>query len=77
MPPPALVVEVMSPSQANAARDYRYKRSEYSRTRHPGLLIVDPGTAQIAVLTLVNGFLKQPSCKTTRRAPQYCFPPST
>ena len=29
MPPPRLVVEVVSPGQENADRDYRYKRSQY------------------------------------------------
>ena len=30
MPPPLLVVEVVSPGKKNADRDYRYKRSEYA-----------------------------------------------
>jgi len=30
MPPPVLVVEVVSPGTTNEARDYRYKRSEYA-----------------------------------------------
>jgi Uma2 family endonuclease len=30
MPPPLLVVEVVSPGKENADRDYRYKRSEYA-----------------------------------------------
>jgi Uma2 family endonuclease len=29
MLPPALVVEVVSPGQANRERDYRYKHTEY------------------------------------------------
>lgn len=30
MPPPALVVEVVSPGTVNEEQDYRYKRSEYA-----------------------------------------------
>ncbi|MDX2241264.1 MAG: Uma2 family endonuclease [Leptolyngbyaceae cyanobacterium bins.302] len=30
MPPPLLVVEVVSPGKTNEDRDYRYKRSEYA-----------------------------------------------
>jgi Uma2 family endonuclease len=30
MPPPALVVEVVSPGSKSQERDYRYKRSEYA-----------------------------------------------
>ncbi len=30
MPPPALVVEVVSPGTENRSRDYRYKRTEYA-----------------------------------------------
>ncbi|MGL5942075.1 MAG: Uma2 family endonuclease, partial [Waterburya sp.] len=30
LPPPALVVEVVSPGKENEDRDYRYKRSEYA-----------------------------------------------
>ncbi|MEM9276907.1 MAG: Uma2 family endonuclease [Cyanobacteria bacterium P01_F01_bin.143] len=30
MPPPALVVEVVSPGKVSRDRDYRYKRSEYA-----------------------------------------------
>ncbi len=29
MPPPQLVVEVVSPGEENEARDYRYKKSQY------------------------------------------------
>jgi Uma2 family endonuclease len=40
MPPPTLVVEVVSPNQDK--RDYRYKRSEYAARQIPEYWIVDP-----------------------------------
>jgi Uma2 family endonuclease len=55
MPPPALVVEIVSPGTANEARDYRYKRSEYAARSIAEYWIVDPQRAQIIVLTLVAG----------------------
>ncbi len=39
MPPPALIVEVVSPKQEN--RDYRHKRSEYAAQPIPEYWIVD------------------------------------
>jgi Uma2 family endonuclease len=55
MPPPSLVVEVVSPGKANEDRDYRYKRSEYAARGIPEYWIVDPAKATITVLTLVDG----------------------
>lgn len=55
MPPPALVVEVVSPGKENRDRDYRYKRSEYAARGIPEYWIVDPIQAQVTILTLVDG----------------------
>ena len=55
MPPPALVVEVVSPGKENEDRDYRYKRSEYAARGIAEYWIVDPARAQVVVLTLVDG----------------------
>jgi Uma2 family endonuclease len=54
MPPPLLVVEVVSPSQEN--RDYRYKRSEYAVRGIAGYWIVDPIAQKVMVLEWVEGF---------------------
>ena len=54
-PPPALVVEIVSPGSTNTARDYRYKRSEYAARGIAEYWIIDPQQAQITVLTLVDG----------------------
>lgn len=53
MPPPRLVVEVVSPQQGS--RDYRYKRTEYAGRQIPEYWIVDPGMQKITVLTWVEG----------------------
>ena len=54
MPPPLLVVEVVSPGQE--ARDYRYKRSEYAARGIAEYWIVDPIKQQITILEWVEGF---------------------
>ena len=50
MPPPALVVEVVSPNQAK--RDYEDKRSEYCARGIPEYWIVDPILQKVTVLQL-------------------------
>lgn len=55
MPPPLLVVEVVSPGKANEERDYRYKRSEYAARGISEYWIVDPQQSKVSVLTLVAG----------------------
>ena len=59
MPPPALVVEVVSPGKANEDRDYRYKRSEYAARGITEYWIVDPQRNAVTVLILVNGFYEE------------------
>ncbi len=54
MPPPLLVVEVVSPNQEN--RDYRYKRSEYAARGIAEYWIVDPVAKKVTVLEWVEGF---------------------
>ncbi|MBW4524317.1 MAG: Uma2 family endonuclease [Phormidium tanganyikae FI6-MK23] len=64
MPPPEIVVEVVSPGKPNRAllrryrkgRDYRYKRSEYAARGIAEYWVIDPDEAQITLLTLVDGF---------------------
>ena len=59
MPPPVLVVEVVSPGTTNEARDYRHKRSEYAARSIAEYWVVDPQQAQITVLTLVAGLYEE------------------
>lgn len=59
MPPPLLVIEIVSPGSLNETRDYRYKRSEYASRSIAEYWIVDPQQAQITVLTLVEGLYEE------------------
>ena len=58
MPPPRLVVEVVSPgaeSKPNYTRDYRDKRDQYAAIAIPEYWIVDPDRAWVMVGTWVSG----------------------
>ncbi|NCJ08684.1 Uma2 family endonuclease [Synechococcales cyanobacterium C] len=55
MPPPALVVEVVSPGQENRDRDYRHKHTEYAARGISEYWIVDPELQQVTVCLWVNG----------------------
>lgn len=55
MPPPALVVEVVSPGEKNRTRDYRYKHTEYAARRIAEYWIVDPHQRQVTVCQWVEG----------------------
>lgn len=57
MPPPSLVVEVVSPKQEN--RDYRYKRTEYAARQIPEYWIVDPIAQKVTVLEWVDGLYEE------------------
>jgi Uma2 family endonuclease len=57
MPPPLLVVEVVSPRQEN--RDYRYKRSEYAARGILEYWIVDPIQQRVTVLEWVEGLYEE------------------
>ena len=55
MPPPALVVEIVSPGFTNRNRDYRYKRTEYAARGIAEYWIVDPEERRITVCSWVDG----------------------
>jgi Uma2 family endonuclease len=59
MPPPQLVVEVVSPGKENADRDYRYKRSEYAARGIAEYWIVDPVQGRVTVLEWVEGLYEE------------------
>ncbi|MEB3162897.1 MAG: Uma2 family endonuclease [Prochlorothrix sp.] len=59
MPPPLLVVEVVSPGKENTDRDYRYKRSEYAARCIPEYWIVDPQQEIVTVLRWVDGLYEE------------------
>lgn len=55
MPPPALVVEVVSPGEQNRNRDYRYKQTEYAAREIAEYWIVDPELQQVTICTWIEG----------------------
>ncbi len=55
MPPPALVIEIVSPGQQNRDRDYRYKRTEYAARGIAEYWIIDPERQQLTLCLWVNG----------------------
>ncbi|MBD2256244.1 Uma2 family endonuclease [Pseudanabaena sp. FACHB-2040] len=57
MPPPLLVVEVVSPQQGN--RDYRHKRTEYAGRRISEYWIVDPIAQKVTVFEWVDGLYEE------------------
>ena len=57
MPPPLLVVEVVSPKQEN--RDYRHKRTEYAGRQIPEYWIVDPIAQKVTILQWVDGLYEE------------------
>ena len=59
MPPPQLVVEVVSPGSKNQERDYRYKRAQYEARGIAEYWIVDPIQQRVTVLTLVAGLYEE------------------
>ncbi|MGJ3253687.1 MAG: Uma2 family endonuclease [Elainellaceae cyanobacterium] len=59
MPPPQLVVEVVSPGKKNEDRDYRYKRSQYQARGIAEYWIIDPIRRQVMVLSLVEGLYEE------------------
>jgi Uma2 family endonuclease len=59
MPPPALVVEVVSPGTENEQRDYRYKRSEYAARGIQEYWVVDAIANQVVVLTWIAGLYEE------------------
>jgi Uma2 family endonuclease len=74
MPPPALVVEVVSPGKENKDRDYRYKRSEYAARGIAEYWIVDTERAQVIMLTLVDGLYEEVTYQEGDRLLSPTFP---
>jgi Uma2 family endonuclease len=72
MPPPALIVEVVSPKQEN--QDYRYKRTEYAARHVPEYWIVDPIAAKVTVLEWVDGLYEERIYQGSERVVSLLFP---
>lgn len=52
MPPPQMVVEVVSPGRINRERDYNRKRDQYSKVGIPEYWIINPELQTVTVLQL-------------------------
>ena len=59
MPPPLLVVEVVSPGQTNRERDYEAKRAQYQARGILEYWLLDPEQQIVMVLTLVAGMYQE------------------
>jgi Uma2 family endonuclease len=55
MPPPSLIIEVVSPGKANRDRDYRYKRTEYAARGVLEYWILDPQEQRLTICQWVEG----------------------
>lgn len=62
MPPPILIVEVVSPGEENRTRDYRYKRTEYAARGIAEYWIIDPEEQQVTVCVWVDGQYEDKIC---------------
>ncbi|MEH2420859.1 MAG: Uma2 family endonuclease [Nostoc sp.] len=67
MPPPVLVVEIVSPGTENRSRDYRYKRTKYAARGITEYWIVDPELKQITVCKWMEGQYEDTVWKGTVR----------
>ena len=72
MPPPQLVVEVVSPGQAN--RDYRHKRSEYAARGIQEYWIADPSEKQIIILIWTDGLYEETTFRGNQLLRSSLFP---
>ena len=72
--PPLLVVEVVSPGEQNAQRDYVDKRSQYQARKIPEYWIVDPSKNQVTVLSLRNGTYQETEFTDNQQIVSPTFP---
>ncbi|MEM8612971.1 MAG: Uma2 family endonuclease [Cyanobacteria bacterium P01_H01_bin.105] len=72
MPPPQLVVEVVSPGQAS--RDYRHKRSEYAARGISEYWIIDPSKEQVLILVWTDGLYEESAFQQEQRLKSSLFP---
>lgn len=54
MPPPLLVVGMVSPGKTNRDRDYQGKRTQYQARGIPEYWLIDPEQQTVTVLMLVE-----------------------
>jgi Uma2 family endonuclease len=69
MPPPALIIEVVSPGSTNRTRDYRHKRTEYAARGVAEYWIVDVEEQKITVCQWVDGAYEDAIAQGNERIP--------
>lgn len=74
MPPPAMVVEIVSPGAINRTRDYRYKHTEYAARGITEYWIIDPEERQVTVCHWVEGQYEDKLVKAGERIPSAVVP---
>jgi len=72
MPPPDLVVEVVSPRQAD--RDYRHKRTEYAGRHIAEYWILDPIEQRVTVLVWIDGLYEETTYTSDQSIVSRLFP---
>jgi len=74
MPPPVLVVEVVSPGAINRVCDYRYKHTEYAARGIAEYWIIDPEERQVTVCQWVDGQYEDAIVKGSAPLPSIAVP---
>jgi Uma2 family endonuclease len=74
MPEPILVVEVVSPGQASAERDYQDKRAQYQARGIPEYWLIDPAQQSVMVLTLVDEIYQESIFRGQEQIMSRAFP---
>jgi Uma2 family endonuclease len=74
MPPPALIIEVVSPGSTNRARDYRHKRTEYAAREVAEYWIVDAEEQQVTVCQWIDGAYEDTTVRGSDRIPSAVIP---
>ena len=75
MPPPALVVEIVTPGNINHERDYNRKREQYQQLGIPEYWLIDPEQQTVMVLELQTGkYIEIGTFRGTDRIKSRSFP---
>lgn len=74
MPPPVLVVEIVSPGKVNRDRDYKEKRAQYEGRDIPEYWLLDPSQEIVTVLTLRDDTYQGAVFRGGERIVSFAFP---
>jgi Uma2 family endonuclease len=74
MPPPVLVVKVVSPGKVNRDRDYEEKRAQYEAREIPEYWLLDPELETVTILTLTDEAYQKTVVKDDEKIVSRVFP---